>query len=88
MGLEDVGTRKIMNLLSPAIAKKRICADSKISLAAFKASTTVSTSELEENGEKYEKMFWQMVEEMKNEDRQLLLKFMCGRSRLEPGTQQ
>ena len=29
-----------------------------------------------------------MVEEMENKDRQLLLKFMCGRSRLEPGSKQ
>lgn len=29
-----------------------------------------------------------IFEEMKNTDRQLLLKFMCGRSRLQPGVEQ
>ena len=33
-------------------------------------------------------MFWRMIEEISNEDRQLLLKFMCGRTRLQPGVRQ
>jgi len=33
-------------------------------------------------------MLWQTCEEMANEDRQLLLKFMSGRSRLQPGVEQ
>ena len=33
-------------------------------------------------------MFWKMFAGMSNQDRQLFLKFMCGRSRLEPGTVQ
>lgn len=33
-------------------------------------------------------MFWQMIEEISNEDRQRILKFMCGRSRLQPGVTQ
>jgi len=33
-------------------------------------------------------MFWEVITEMSNEDRQLLLKFMTGRTRLQPGVQQ
>ena len=83
-GLEDVGTRTLMGLMTPQIAKKRICGDSTINLAAFKASTECEDEYGDDS--KMEDMFWQMVEEMENKDRQLLLKFMCGRSRLEPGT--
>ena len=73
-----------MGLMTPQIAKKRICGDSTINLAAFKASTECEDEYGDDS--KMEDMFWQMVEEMENKDRQLLLKFMCGRSRLEPGT--
>ena len=86
--MEDVGTRKIMALLTPQIAKRRICSSATIDLAAFKASTQFgahvggTSEEKEKKKEELVAMFWAMVEGMANEDRQLLLKFMCGRSRL------
>ena len=33
-------------------------------------------------------MFWEVIESMSNEDRQLVLKFMSGRSRLQPEVEQ
>ena len=84
---EDVANRDIMAILTPTIAKRRICSSSIISLEAFKASTDFNFSggpEIYDEKDKKEAkdLFWKMIEEISNEDRQLILKFMCGRTRL------
>ena len=36
---EDIGTRKVLSLINPQIAKRRICSSAIIDLDSFKAST-------------------------------------------------
>ena len=68
--------------MTPEIAKRRICSSATIDFGAFKASTYFHGLHDEKEKEKYTKMFLEVVEDMNNEDRQLLLKFMSGRTRL------
>ena len=58
---EDVGTKKVLSLINPQIVKRRICSSAIIDLESFKASTSIS--------EDVKEFFWQVVEEMSNDDR-------------------
>ena len=60
----------------------RACSDNIIDLEAFKKSTNFGgNDELEEK-------FWEVVEGFTNKERQMLIKFMCGRTRLQQGSEQ
>lgn len=62
--------------MTPKIAMARACSDSIIDLQAFKASTYFDGSE------SLKDRFWSVIEEFTNMERQMLIKFMCGRTRL------
>ena len=62
--------------MTPKIAMARACSDNIIDLKAFKASTNFC------GNEKLKERFWNVVEEFTNKERQMLIKFMCGRTRL------
>ena len=86
---EDVVTRKVLGVLTADVARRRICSDATISSAEFKASTKFAIhSGPDEKLEEYTNLFMSIFDELENTDRQLLLKFMCGRSRLQPGVVQ
>ena len=76
-----------MVYLKPAQARSRVCSERQIDFKTFKAQTTFQyDSSLNYNRDQKEKcqnMFFSMVESMSNNERSLLLKFMCGRSRLQ-----
>ena len=67
----------MLSFVKPEITKRRTSSSSKIDIAAMKASTDLHGGDIES----YER-FWQVFEEFSNDDRQLLLKFMSGRTRL------
>ena len=83
-----------MSLLTPEIAKRRTCSSATVDFEAFKVSTNFGSDFYERNPvtddkiEAAKSMFLDIVSEMENEDRQLLLKFMTGRTRLQPGVSQ
>lgn len=66
-----------------------MCSSNKIDVGAFKASTIFRQSGCDKKEkDRVESMFWEVIESMSNEDRQLVLKFMSGRSRLQPEVEQ
>ena len=66
-----------------------MCSSNKIDVGAFKASTIFRQSGCDQKEkDRVESMFWEVIESMSNEDRQLVLKFMSGRSRLQPEVEQ
>ena len=67
----------MLSFVKPDITKRRTSSSSKIDIDAMKASTDFSGGD----NETYER-FWQVFEEFSNDDRQLFLKFMSGRTRL------
>ena len=74
-----------MLFMTPQIIAKRAVAPQIISISALKASTTDCNAETRPELKTW---FWEIMEEWSNENRQLFLKFTCGRSRLQPGVQQ
>mmetsp|Transcript_3428 Transcript_3428/g.4537 ORF Transcript_3428/g.4537 Transcript_3428/m.4537 type:complete len:90 (+) Transcript_3428:2498-2767(+) len=70
--------------LSASEAANRTSAKPFITTAAFKAGCRIYVSSSEE-GQKNLKWFWEIFDEMSKKDRELLLKFMSGDSRLKEG---
>ena len=79
-GFEDTVTKKVLSITPAEIAKKRTCSSSEINVDAFKAST-----EIEYDDGNYAETFWEIIREITNKERQMVLKFMTGRTRLQPG---
>lgn len=77
--IEDVCGKRMLLQLQPSIGSKRACASSQIDTKSFKALCRVDG-----NKEGVE-MFWELFEEFSNADRQLLIKFATGRTRLAQG---
>ena len=78
-GIEDVVCKRTLLHLSPQVAQRRACSKAEITIKALKASSKV------EGSEKMKNWFWEVMESFENNDRQLFLKFMCGRTRLQQG---
>lgn len=66
---EDVATIKVLTLLTPQVAKRRICSTPIIDLAALKASTKINNTcdnLTDEEKEMAKKMLWEVIEEFSN----------------------
>ena len=81
-GFEDVCARRLLLHMNAEITSKRTCSTAQINVKAFKAATYFESEERKELSDWY----WQLIEEdFSNNDLQLLVKFICGRSRLQSG---
>lgn len=83
--IQFVVGKRMMLFMTPQILAKRAVAPQIISISALKASTDTDNEKLRPELKTW---FWEIMEEMSNDDRQLFLKFTCGRTRLQPGVKQ
>ena len=79
-------TERLLSHISPQIAANRTSAKPLITTAAMRKACIVHHDATHKDGPNTVKWFWEIFEEMGKKDRELLLKFMSGDSRLVPGS--
>ena len=88
-GIQDVCGKRLLIHMLPHLASRRACASSKIDIKTLKAVVSlhcylsIDDEDQKKKAEKEAKdRFWRVMETFSHEDRQLLVKFATGRTRL------